>query len=130
MQTLAIILPWLKFIAGAGAGYLASLLFDWLRTRYAARKGTGGFVDRALFSPYILVTRLVVLVFSIVFALPCAALAALIEGQDVLQAADATLAAAIAFTVSQFKHAQSKPLAGAPVAQSPDVPIEQPEVRV
>jgi hypothetical protein len=131
-QTLSVLLPLLQYVIDGGAGYLASLLFAWLRTRYARWKGTGDWLDRTLFSPYILVTRLVILVISILFAFPCAVLAAQIEGRDVLQAADVAVAALIGFTASQFKHAQSSPLAGASPARpsDPPLPVERDEVHV
>lgn len=109
MQTLSVLLPWLKFIAGAGAGLLGSLAFDWLRTRFAARKGTGGWLDAALFSPRL--ARYSVWGLSALIALPCAALAAVLEGQDALQAIDATAAVLLSAVASQMKHGQSLPLA-------------------
>ncbi len=131
MQTLSVILPWLKFIAGAGAGLIASLAFDWLRTRYADRKGQGGWLDSALFSPRL--ARYSVWGLSALIALPCAALAALLEGQDALQAIDATAAVLLSAVASQVKHAQSLPTAtDTTVVRIPDaiVPIARDEVSV
>lgn len=109
MQTLAILLSILKYLVSGGAGVAASWLFDWLRARYAARKGTGGLLDRMLFSPRYV--RLTVLFLSALIALPAAALAALIEGRDALQAVDALAAPFLAFAVSQFMHARTLPVA-------------------
>jgi hypothetical protein len=131
MQTLNVILPWLKFLAGIGAGFVASLLFDWLRSRFAARKGTGGMLDAALFSPRL--ARYTAWGLSALIALPAAALAALIEGQDALAAIDATAAVLLSAVASQVKHAQSLPLAtDTTVVRIPDptVPVEPIEVRV
>lgn len=122
MQTLSVILPWLKFIAGAGAGILASLLFDWLRARYAVRKGTGGLLDAALFSPRL--TRYTVWGLSALIALPAAAVAALIEGQDALLAIDATAAVLLSAVASQMRHGQSLPMAtDTTVVRVPDVAV-------
>lgn len=109
MQTLAVILSTLKYVVSGGAGIPASWAFDRLRSRYADRKGTGGLIDHALFSPRYV--RLTVLFLSALIALPCAALAAVIEGQDALQAVDALAAPFLAFTISQFAHARTLPIA-------------------
>jgi len=103
MHTLSIILPYLKFAAGAGAGWLASLLFDWLRSRYAGR--ATGILDTALYSPR--AARYTVWVLSVLIALPAAALSALIEGQDALQAVDAALAVLLGALASQVRRAQT-----------------------
>jgi len=132
MQTLAIVLSILKYVISGGAGIPASWLFDWLRTRYADRKGTGGVLDHMLFSPRYV--RLTVLFLSALIALPCAALAAVIEGQDALQAVDALAAPFLAFTISQFVHARSLPTAtDTTVVRVPDtavVPVDSFEVQV
>lgn len=103
MQTLTLILPYLKFLAGAGSGWLASLLFEWLRVR--GTPGRGGILDTALYSPRM--ARYSVWVLSALIALPAAALVAFIEGQDTLQAVDAALAILLGTLFSQIRHAQA-----------------------
>lgn len=120
MQTLAILLPYLRLAAGAGAGWLASILFDWLRTRYAARKGTGGWLDSALYSPRL--ARFTVWGLTALIAIPAAVLAALIEGQDAAFAADAAVASLVGAVAGQVRHAWSLPPAtDTTVVRVPDV---------
>lgn len=131
MQTLSAFLPYLRLAAGAGAGWLASMLFDWLRAHYADRKGQGGWLDAALYSPRL--ARFSVWGLTALIAIPAAVLAALIEGQDAAFAADAAVASLVGAVASQVRHAWSlPPTTDTTVVRIPDaiVPIARDEVSV
>lgn len=98
MESLHALLPFLNWLAGAGAGLLASWLFDYLREETVIPDNWRAFLYTARYARYVW------LALSIAVALLATAAAAAIDGRPVLNAVDVAFASVIA---GLFRHAQT-----------------------
>lgn len=106
MRTLTILLPYLQFLAGAGSGWLASWLFDQLRDDILPRPTypvwLAHLINVAVYRP--LGARVTVFVLTALIAIGASITVALITGQPVLDAADASIASLLAILLGQVRH--------------------------
>lgn len=105
-DTIAALLPLLDWVAGVGAGVLASWLFDRLREDAVIPDAWRAILYTARYARYIS------LALSAGLAVLAASLAAALRGEPVLDVADATLAAILA---AQIRHALTSLPAEPPV---------------
>lgn len=97
MESLRSLTPLLSWLAGAGAGWLASWLFDRIREDLTLPEG----VEAWLYTPRY--ARYASIALAVFISIAATAGIALIEGAPVLNAVDAALAGLIA---AQIRHAR------------------------
>lgn len=104
-QTLAVLVPWLQFLAGGGSGVLASWMFDRLRaSRPLETIPAGHWLATALYAPRY--ARLIVLVLGAVVSVAATVLVALLTAGDLPAVLDSAVAAAVSGVASQLTHAR------------------------